>query len=278
MESASIRRGAIRPQDRSRHALVPVLLRLAAIVGFAVAGWIALSALHDSAFAAERPHEMHVMHAVQAVDEGSATLRHFTSKPGRHMMSDDVRDMGNDPMRYVRSRQHDLFDDKDRAVRHVRKAADAVGVPRVRLPDVRPERPVLGRLVTKVTDTRLVQRPGADARPKRREAAGAADEAAKDAAPAAAHPKAAAKAAAAPKAGDCSRCRGDHRAPAHAPVQPGQDAPQGGGSTGGHPLTPVADLPNRRHPAAPAAVDAGTFRRTALTDVAAPGSPSVVPD
>ncbi|WP_346042009.1 hypothetical protein [Actinomadura chokoriensis] len=256
---------------------MPVLLRLAAIVGFAVAGWIALSALHDAAFAAERPHAVRTVQAVQAAGEGSATLRHFTSKPGWHMMSDDVRDMGNDPMRYVRSRRHDLFDDKDRAVRHVRKAADAAGVPRVRLPDVRPERPVLGRLVTKVTDTRLVQRP-ADARPERQDTAGASHEASKDAASTAVSPKAAAKTSAAPAAGDCSRCRGDHRAPAQAPVQPGQDAPQGGGSTGGHPLMPVADLPNRRHPAAPAAVDAGTFRRTALTDVAAPGSPSVVPD
>ncbi len=35
-------------------------------------------------------------------------------------MSDDVREIGDHPMRYVRSRQHDLFEDKDRAVRHVR--------------------------------------------------------------------------------------------------------------------------------------------------------------
>ncbi|TDC05315.1 hypothetical protein [Actinomadura bangladeshensis] len=251
---------------------MPVLLRLAAIVGFAVAGWLALSALNDSAFAAERPH------AVGAADEGSATLRHFTSKPGWYTMTEDVRDMGSDPMRYVRSRQHDLFDDKDRAVGHVRKAADAAGVPRLRLPDLRPERPVLGGLATKATDTRPVRRPDAGARPEHQDTAGTSRRASKGAESTSAHPNTAAKAAAAPAASDCSRCRDDRHTPAHGPVQPGQEAPQGGGSTGGHPLTPVADLPNRRHPAAPAAADAGTFRRTALTDVAAPGGPSVVPD
>ncbi len=76
-------------------------------------------------------------------------------------------------------------------------------------------------------------------------------------------------------ADDCSGC---HRAPGHSPVLPPvQDGPQGG-STGGHLFPPVADLASRRSPAAPAVVDAGTFRRTALTDVAAPGGPSVVPD
>ncbi|MEU5994887.1 hypothetical protein ABZ806_38420 [Spirillospora sp. NPDC047418] len=255
---------------------MPVLLRLAAIAGFAFAGWIALSALHDPANAADRPPQ--APHAAQADDEGSATLRHFTSRPGRRMVTEDMRDMGSDPVGYVRSRQRDLFEDKDRAVRQVREAADAAGVPRVRLPDVRPERPVLGGLVEKVTGTRPDQRPAAGEQPKRQDAGGASHEASKAPVSAAPHAGPAAKTAMAPKAGDCSRCHGDRRAPAHAPAQPSQDAPQGGGSTGGHPLTPVADLPNRRHPAAPAAVDAGTFRRTALTDMAAPGSPSVVPD
>ncbi|WP_255277627.1 hypothetical protein [Actinomadura madurae] len=41
---------------------------------------------------------------------------------------------------------------------------------------------------------------------------------------------------------------------------------------------PFADLLTRQYPAAPSAADAGTFHRTALSDVAAPGGPSVVPD
>jgi hypothetical protein len=133
-----------------------------------------------------------------------------------------------------------------------------------------------------VTDARPGQRPAAGEAPEQRaDDTGASHRASKDAVSAAPHAGVAATTAttaAAPGDGGCSRCHGDHRAPAHAPAQPGQDAPQGGGSAGGHPLTPVADLPDRRYPAAPAAADAGTFRRTALTDVAAPGGPSVVPD
>ncbi|CND63338.1 Uncharacterised protein [Mycobacterium tuberculosis] len=274
MESVSIQCGANRPQGRRRHVLVPVLLRLAAIAGFAFAGWFALSALHHAAYAADRPQ-----YAAQADGEGSATLRHLTSRPAWQLMAGDVRDLSGDPVRYVRSRQRDLFDDKDRAVHRVRTAADAAGVPQVRLPDVRPERPVLGALVAKAAGTRPGQRPAAGEAPEQRaDATGASHRASKDAVSAAPHAGIAATTAAAPGDGDCSRCHGDHRAPAHAPAQPGQDAPQGGGSTGGHPLTPVADLPERRHPAAPAVADAGTFRRTALTDVAAPGGPSVVPD
>ncbi|MEV4008798.1 hypothetical protein, partial [Actinomadura sp. NPDC049753] len=58
----------------------------------------------------------------------------------------------------------------------------------------------------------------------------------------------------------------------------GQDAPRGGGSAGGHPFAPFADLLDRQYPAAPSGADPGTIRRTALRDVAAPGGPSVVPD
>ena len=57
----------------------------------------------------------------------------------------------------------------------------------------------------------------------------------------------------------------------------GQDNPRGA-SSGGHTFAPVADLQSRRYPAAPTAVETGTFHRTALADVAAPGGPSVVPD
>jgi hypothetical protein len=54
VHSVPIHRGVNRPQGRPRHALLPFLARLAAIAGFAFAGWVALSALTHSAFAAER--------------------------------------------------------------------------------------------------------------------------------------------------------------------------------------------------------------------------------
>jgi hypothetical protein len=242
-----------------------VLLRLAAIAGFAFAGWIALSALNDSAFAAERPPQ----HAAQAGDQGSATLRHFT---GWRTMTDDVREIGDHPMRYVRSRQRDLFDDKDRALRQVRGVADAAGLPRVRVPDVRSERPVLDGRVHRVTDARSFHRPAAVERPEKRDDQ-ARQQVAED--PVSAVPHVASTVVGDQPAGDCSDC---HRAPAHAPVLPPvQDGPQGG-SAGGPLFPPVADLSGRRSPAAPAVVDAGGFGRTALTDVAAPGGPSVVPD
>ena len=278
MHSEPIQCEADRLQGRPRHALVPVLLRIAAIAGFAFAGWLAFSALSDSAYAAEQPPS-----AAQADGTGSATLGHFTSGPAWRTMSNDVREVGEQPMRYVRSRQHDLFTDKDRAVGHVRELADDAGVPRVRVPDLRTERPVLGGLVHRVTDPRPVPEPAAQEQSPRQDDAGAPQHAESRGEASAARPMAVQTAvqAAAPadqKAKDCQRCRGDHRAPAHGPAAPGQDVPQGGGSAGGHPLVPVADLPGRRTPAAPPAVAASSFARTALTDLAAPGGPSVVPD
>ncbi|QKW33241.1 hypothetical protein HUT06_03665 [Actinomadura sp. NAK00032] len=279
MLSVPIRRGAIRPQDRPRHALVPALLRLAAIAGLAIAGWIVLSALYGSADAAERPARQA---PAQAGDPGYATVRHFTSRPGWDAMAEDAREVGDHPMRYVQSRRHDLFDDKDRAVRQVRRLADDAGVPRVRIPDVRPKRPVVKGLVHRVTDPRPAPRPAADAPPRPAERpdghAASPHAAARKAPSAAGHTAAASGAPAHRVTDDCMGCLGDQESPAHAPVTPAPDAPSGGGSTSGHPLVPVADLPHRRGPAAPPAVDASTFHRTALTDVAAPGGPSVVPD
>jgi hypothetical protein len=278
VECAPIRRGANRPQGRPRRALVPVLLRLLAVAGFAFAGWVALSALADSAFAAERPPQ-----AVQAGDRGPATLRHLTSRPARRTMADDVREIGGDPMRYVRSRQHDLFGDKDRAVSRVRELADAAGVPHVRVPhvrvpDVRSERPILRGLVQRVTEAPSEGRPAAAEPAEAPDGKTSAAHDRDDAVPAPRPAAGAAKAAAERKPAGCARCAGDHRAPAHAPVLPPvQDGPHGG-SAGGHPFPPVGDLPGGRAAAAPPAVDAGTFQRTALTDVAAPGGPSVVPD
>ncbi|MFA1544440.1 hypothetical protein [Actinomadura monticuli] len=258
---------------------MPLFLRIAVLAGLAFAGWLVLSALSDSAFAAEQPPN-----AAHADGPRPATLGHVTSGLGGRTIEDGLREVGDDPMRYVRSRQRDLFDDKDRAVRHVSDLADQAGVPRVQIPDVRQQRPVIGELVQRVTDPRPAQQQAAHERPDEHadeepDAAGAAHRAAgKDAVSETRHTATRPAAPADRKAGDCSRCGGDHRAPAHGPVQPGQDVPQGGGSAGGHPLAPVADLPNRRHPAAPPAMDASTFQRTALTDVAAPGGPSVVPD
>ncbi|MEU8340904.1 hypothetical protein AB0C74_04355 [Spirillospora sp. NPDC048832] len=306
MHSIPIRRGAIRPQDRSRHALLPALppallpalIRLAAIAGLALAGWIALSALHGGAEAAEGPAQrstepvqtepvqtVPVRHAAapaRADEPGYATIRHFTSRPGWQAMTEDVRELGDHPMEYLRSRRQDLVDDKDKAVGHVRRLADEAGVPRLRVPDVRQARPDGEGLVPRLAGARpAAPRPAAS---EPREQAERPDvhvptrHAAARKAPAAIGHTAVPRASADRTAGDCMGCRGDHGDPAHAPVAPAPDAPSGGGSAGGHPLFPVADLPHRRGPAAPPAVDASTFHRTALTDVAAPGGPSVVPD
>ncbi|TMR26044.1 hypothetical protein [Actinomadura geliboluensis] len=278
MHSVPIQCGAIRPQGRPRHALLPALLRLAAIAGLAFAGWIALSALSGAAEAAEPPARQA---AVRADDAGYATVRHVTSRPGWRAMAEDVREAGDHPMRYVGARRHDLFDDKDKVVRQVRELADEAGVPRLRVPDMRQRRPVK-EFVHRVTDRRPAPRPAADepvrsvAQPDGRTASPHA--AARKAAPRTAGYTAAPGASSYRAADGCMGCRTDQEAPAHAPVAPAPDAPSGGGSTSGHPLIPVADLPNRRTPAAPPAVDASTFHRTALTDVAAPGGPSVVPD
>ncbi|MFA1546740.1 hypothetical protein [Actinomadura chokoriensis] len=276
---------------------MPVLLRIAAIAGFAFAGWFALSALSDSAYAAEQPS-----HAAPA--EGPGALRHLTSAPGLRTVTEGVREVGDDPVRYVRSRQHDLLADKqlptgkhllagkhlltdrgllageDRVIGQVRELAGDTGVPHVRIPDLGPERPVIGDLVHPVNDARPGQETAAPERLEEQHEAGATGKAeSKDKASGARHTAVAPVSVADQKAGDCTRCGGDDRAPAHGPVPPGQDAPKGGGgSAGGHQIVPVADLPSRRSPAAPTAVDASTFRRTALTDVAAPGGPSVVPD
>ncbi|WP_433476061.1 hypothetical protein ACQPZP_02880 [Spirillospora sp. CA-142024] len=292
MESEPIQRGAIRPRGR-RHALVPVLVRLVAIAGFLFAGWIALSALAGSAFAAERPPEPAAGLADQGFT-GSSTLGHFSigrdwrAGDPADVLFGDVREIGHQPMRYLRSRQQDVFDDKDRAVRHVREVADAAGVPQVRVPDVRPAGPDLGGLVHRVTGSHPALHdglpPNAGVRPA------AQDDRAQvrqETVSAAVHTRHATAAAPAMTAGDpadrhsgpCPGCHGDHRVPAPGPVLPtGQDGPRGGGSAGGHPFAPLADLLNRRYPAAPPAVHRGTFHRTALTDVAAPGGPSVVPD
>jgi hypothetical protein len=306
VEPVPVQRGAISPQDRRRHALVPVLVRLLAVAGFAFAGWFALSALTESAFAAERPQPAVRLDGSALVGSalsdhaasesarngsalgGSSTLGHFA--PGRDsrsggpagQVSRDLSEIGDRPIGYLESRRQDVFADKDRAVRDVRDLAGAAGVPQVGLPDVRADRPVIRVLVRPVTDPGHGLLPGAHEKQDAR--AGAAHAAPE--ATSAAHsrhatvaPRTFAATTAEHHAGHCPGCRGDGRAPAPGPALPsGQDGPGTGGSGGGHPFAPVADLASGRYPAAPPAVTTGTFRRTALTDLAAPGGPSVVPD
>ncbi|GGQ24216.1 hypothetical protein BKA00_006137 [Actinomadura coerulea] len=390
MRTEPIHRGAECPQGRPPHALPSLLVRLVAVAGFAFAGWLALSALTHSAFAAERatrpaaaPDDHGLLDQTPRVAnlDGTAAIRHLTTAPdhrphnghpgqgktgqshhnGSHAgqtrhdaghaghagqaggagqggqgrdggleghdrhagasaggvpgslseavsgsvpgagsgpglgsgplsgaVAGGVREIGENPVTYLRARQQDVLDGKDEAVRQLRDVADEAGVPPVRVSDLLQTRPVIGDLVHRVTDQQPMPQddaaPGAQPGPKERRGVG---QERVEAAPAAeAHARSApvpvAVSAGGPahrSAEPCTGCRGDHRAPSPDPALPsGQDAPRGGGSAGGHPFAPVADLLNRQYPAAPSAADPGTFRRTALRDLAAPGGPSVVPD
>lgn len=273
MEPAPI--GANRPYGRPRHALTPVLLRLLAVTAFAFAGWIVLSALNDAAFAAQ-PDEPR--------QNASTAPRQSTLDLDR-----PAKAIEDHPVRYLQSRRHDVFDGKDRAVRYVRKLADAAGVPHVRIPDVRPDAPIVGRLVHQVADARPVLDGGL--LPEAQERPAVADDGtqahhqvapdgttAASAGQRSAGPGTFADDAEAQDPGHCPRCGSDPRGPVPGPALPsGQDNPRGGGS-GGHPFAPVADLRSNRYPVAPPAVDARAIHRTALTDVSALGGPSVVPD
>ncbi|TDE27138.1 hypothetical protein [Actinomadura sp. 6K520] len=317
MEPAPIHRGANRPQDRPRHAVVLVLVRVIAIAGFAVAGWLAMAALTDSASAAESGPRVPVLgdgtvrKAAPAFDElaraeagvrpmlggvpgqvreqGGRRLRSLgawegevSGVPGR------LRDFRDDPVRFLKERRHEVFADKDRTVRQVRELADAAGVPRVEIArveiaGVRPGASLGSELVHGVTDVRpglpadepqAEQIPGS---PASDETHARGEEPPGGTGSVSADRSSLAGAATADEAPDhCTGCRGD-RHPADPALPSGQDNPRGAGS-GGHPFTPVADLLKGRHPAAPPAARPGTFHRTALTDVAAPGGPSVVPD
>ncbi|MFD0539622.1 hypothetical protein ACFQY7_43570 [Actinomadura luteofluorescens] len=199
-----------------------------------------------------------------------------------------VREIGDQPVRYLRARQQDVLDGKDRAVRQVRDVADEAGVPGVGVPDLLQGRPVIGGLVHRVTEQQSLLNDGATPGvPQGPTAQRGVDRVRDEAAPVAS-PRArsaampfTAVAVGAPAHENVTPCPGcgDDRAPSPGPALPsGQDGPRGGGSAGGHPFAPIADLLNRQYPAAPSGADPGTFRRTALRDVAAPGGPSVVPD
>lgn len=163
MRSLPIQRGAIRPQDRCRYAIVPVLARVAAVAGFAFAGWIALSALTETAFADEpAPRPQQAVHDA-VFGEGAmepddlSTFRHLSPGHGRdaadpaESLSGDLREAGDDPVEYLGSRKRDVLDDKDRAVQRIEELTAAAGVPRLPAPEVRPDRPVIGGLVQQVT-------------------------------------------------------------------------------------------------------------------------------
>ncbi|URN07777.1 hypothetical protein LUW74_33380 [Actinomadura madurae] len=299
MRSLPIQRGAIRPQDRRRYAIVPVLARVAAVAGFAFAGWIALSALTETAFAAEpAPRPQQAVHDA-VFGEGAmepddlSTFRHLSPGHGRdaadpaESLSGDLREAGDEPVEYLGSRKRDVLDDKDRAVQRIEELTAAAGVPRLPAPEVRPDRPVIGGLVQQVTGPEHAAPEhaapaDAGARPGEDADAGHASDKGGPATARAGHTSAPETFAGAAPDGDggrCAACRGGDRAPVRDPALPsGQDGPRSTGSGGGHPFVPFADLLTRQYPAAPSAADAGTFHRTALSDVAAPGGPSVVPD
>ncbi|TDD93873.1 hypothetical protein [Actinomadura rubrisoli] len=307
MEPVPIRSGAQSPRDRQRHTRI--LARLAAVAGLAFAGWLVLAAFHDTAFAAgndpgpggpasrisrtaaERFHGGEEVPSAGKLArlERFSTVRHFA--PGRErpvrraaaVVAGDVHEVGEHPMSYVRVLGHDALDDKDRAARAVKTLASS-GVRSLPLAGARPDGPI-GRPVLDVAASPPVldggllpqahtpSRPGWTGGPLVPSGASGGGD----------------RLASVPSAGpgmhgltgSCRQCRGEHPLPGvPSPVLPsGQDNP-GSGSLpgGGHPFGPVAALRTAQHAAAPPAIGPAVFHRTALADMAAPGSPAVVPD
>ncbi|MFG2087515.1 hypothetical protein [Spirillospora sp. NPDC048824] len=276
-----------------------------AIAGFAFAGWLALSALSESASASAAQRPTHPDSTIRTgfwehdLRDVPGRVREIGDRPLRHAGSwegdlrdvpDRVQEIGDHPVRFLQARRHDVFERKDRTVRQVRELADAAGVPRVRLPRVRQDAPLVEGLVHDIAGSRPVLDkgllPDAGEQPAAEDEAQAGNEAQADDEAAAPGSGTAARSGHSPptpdafagdrKPGHCRGCQGNGHLPG--PVLPsGQDNPRSGGN-GGHPFSPVADLRGGRYPAAPSAVESGTFHRTALTDLSAPGGPSVVPD
>ncbi|MGH3242420.1 MAG: hypothetical protein ACRDNL_18735 [Spirillospora sp.] len=298
MEPAPIRSGAVRPQGRPRRDSIPVLVRLVVIAGFAFAGWLALSASGDPASAAPQPA------AQPSAPAGNGASTHERSEPasldsaGRSLVGSadpdlilgndlpdlpdlrgPVREIGDDPVGYLHDRRHDVFDRKDRAVNGLRDLADRAGVPRVRVPDVR-RTPIVSGLAAGVVDSRpalddgLVPPDGQRPSHGRDEAASKNVATARQGLGAITSSDARAGGTGGRDTGGCAGCENERHGPL-APVD--QDEPWSG-SAGGHQLAPVAELRSGGLPAVPPGVDPSTFHRTALTDVSAPGGPSVVPD
>ncbi|RKS79836.1 hypothetical protein BZB76_1315 [Actinomadura pelletieri DSM 43383] len=312
MEPAPIRAGAIRPDGRPPRAPAPgparfvvrLVVRLAALAGLAFAGWVAFSALHGTANAAQHdaPDQdaataaTAVTRQVGAAGPLSAAERVADRAIGDRpvqRLSDQVEQIGDEPLRYLRERQRDVLDGKDQVVRGLEELTDAAGVPLVRLPDVR-RTPVVG-VVSGVVRDDVAPAPSvaaeAPTRQHERSTQGSGKAASDDVAGARADLGAALSGTFAGDAGrtnpgDCAGCRGDRHedqpgdqpGDQHGPALPKGQNERGGGSGGGHQLSPIADLTSGRYPTVPAALDPNTFHRTALTDVSAPGGPSVVPD
>ncbi|TDB83349.1 hypothetical protein E1264_28745 [Actinomadura sp. KC216] len=186
----------------------------------------------------------------------------------------NVREIEDDPVRYLQKRRHEVFDRKDRAVHELQELTDAAGVPRVRLSDVR-RAPIVRDLAdgvvkqNPVPDVEWAEHGHANAAPGHvaTERPGSGTTFVPDAP--------ADEAATGRDAGDCAGCRGGER---RGPLLPADQDEPWNGSSGGHQLAPVAELRSVRSPAVPPGVEPGGFHRTALTDVSAPGGPSVVPD
>ncbi|XRQ10213.1 hypothetical protein ACN3XK_04715 [Actinomadura welshii] len=280
-------------------------MRLVAVTGFALAGWLALTALTESASAAAAPahpddtvrnaapafhgtagHDIAPGKAADRPALGAGTWRREVSE-----VPERIREIGDDPVRYLQTRRHEVLDRKERAlqqvghsaVEKVEHLADTAGVPRVRIGDVPQETPIVGKIVHGIADVPPVlqdeERPAeAHDRPAEDSGTQLSEDERRDAA--ASHGARQSHAAGVPAGDaaqdDCAECRGDRHQPGPA-LPSAQDNPRGAGS-GGPTFAPVADLVSGRYPAAPPAAGLGTFRRTALTDVAAPGGPAVVPD
>ncbi|WUH98934.1 hypothetical protein OHR68_36390 [Spirillospora sp. NBC_00431] len=305
---------------------MPVLVRLIVIAGFAIAGWLALSASGGPASAAQPGAETASSDSARSpLGEGDDLVRRVqpwragdrpVSEPGSRpadMPSVDVpsgdvpdgvgeagdapdrvlrdgvpdlpdlrgpvREIEDDPVRYLQKRRHDVFDRKDRAVRELRELADQAGVPRVRVPDVR-RTPVVGGLAAGVAeshsalDDALPSRDDQERPSREREKTASEDTATARPGLGAVTLDALTGEAGGRDTGGCAGCQNERHAP---PLPVEQDEPWSG-STGGHQLAPVAELRSGRHAAVPPGLDPSTFHRTALTDVSAPGGPSVVPD
>ncbi|WP_433241807.1 hypothetical protein [Actinomadura nitritigenes] len=304
MRRQPIRHGASSPDVR-RRALGTALVRVAVIAGFAFAGWIALSSLNQSAYAAQNGGAgtgTAGNGAGASGLDGLSTLRHFRFAGGRPTagtpgaVTGDVREAGRRPVAYLDARGRDAAADGGHVVRKVggtvdrtvAKTAGATGVAHLRLPDVRPDDHGVGRLVPGVAApngaAHAAPRPGADASSRPDAAAhakkhGAARTRAAAAPKKAAHATAGAPSGARRSGGHCRMCGDGQRLPGAPATPSGQDGnPRSGAPSGGHPFGPFADLGTAQRPQAPRALDTGAFDRTALTDKAAPGRPSVVPD
>ncbi|MEV5826015.1 hypothetical protein AB0L25_10600 [Spirillospora sp. NPDC052242] len=232
-------------------------------------------------------------------EPGLATLRHFklqrdwSPRETAEVVADDVDEVRERPVGYLAERGRDIVRDKNAAVRAVRELGDAAGVPQVRVRDGgETGRPTLTEIVRGVTDPAAPPRPAGDA-PAAAQDGAEHDEQGEPEKPAytgkAVHvgdgkavPAQFAGAVDAddlPEPGGCAGCRGGHGPADTPPVLPGQDGnPRGGSAPGGHPFAPFADLATAVDPAAPLGMDLRAFRRTSLTDIAAPGRPAVVPD